>query len=148
VSSRPLQHVRDILARHPRSTGGVFLFCLFMTLVYMPYDVFAKLVTQDVSQAEEVWFGYMLRGTAAKLTEPLHWAIYGALAHGFWHERPWAWTLGALYTLQVSIGSLVWSFLYGSYGPVGMVLAVLVTALFAWLALALWRARPAAGAAR
>jgi len=142
-----LARVRGFLARQPRAVGGVFLFCAFMTFVYMPYDVFVKLFTQELADAEEVWLGFMLRGGAAKLTEPLHWAIYAALTFGFYRERAWAWPFAALYTLQVSIGSLVWSFLYPSYGPLGMLLAVVVTLLFAALAHALWRARPGAGAA-
>ena len=59
-------------------------FCLYMTFVYLPFDLFFKPVADD----EEVWFGFLLHGWAAKLTEPLHWAIYGAGAWGFWKMRP------------------------------------------------------------
>ena len=136
--------VRAFLARHPRSVGGLFLFCAFMTFVYMPYDVLVKPFTQGIAQAEEVWLGYMLRGTAAKLSEPLHWAIYGAITFGFWHERPWAWTFAALYTVQVALASFVWSVLYGSYGTSGMSLSIGVSLLFTALALSVWLARPRA----
>jgi len=138
---------RAFLARQPRPVGGVFLFCAFMTFVYMPYDVLVKPFTQALADAEEVWFGYMLRGTAAKLTEPLHWAIYAALTLGFYRERPWVWPCAALYTLQVSVASFVWSVLYGSYGPLGMLASVGVSLLFVALARAIWRARPSVEAA-
>jgi hypothetical protein len=70
--------LRAWLRRHPRWVGAFFLFCAYMTFVYMPFDFLLKLLWQDVSQAEEVWFGVMLHGKAAKLTEPLHWIVYGS----------------------------------------------------------------------
>ena len=85
-------------------------FCLFMTFVYMPFDMFVKPVAQD----QEVWFGLLLEGWAAKLTEPLHWAIYGAGAYGFWTMKTWMWPWGAVYSLQVAISMLLWSVTRGS----------------------------------
>ena len=32
----------------------VFLFCVYMTFVYLPWDVFIKPIAED----EEVWFGF------------------------------------------------------------------------------------------
>ena len=40
----------------------VLLFCAFMTFIYMPFDMFLKPVAED----QEVWFGIMLTGWAAK----------------------------------------------------------------------------------
>ena len=65
--------------RRPWWMNALFAFCLFMTFVYMPYDMLWKPVEKD----QEVWFGYLLHGWAAKATEPLHWAIYAAGAYGF-----------------------------------------------------------------
>ena len=134
-----------LLRRYPLPVSGVFLFSLFMTFVYLPYDVFVKLFTQSIAQAQEVWFGVLLRGWAAKLTEPLHWLIYGSLGYGCFRERPWAWTLAALYTLQVAIGMVVWTALYTPGGPVRTLFAVVVGALFTALAAAVWRVRPRSG---
>ena len=39
------------------------LFCLYMALVYMPWDIFIKPVAED----QEVWFGYMFTGWACLL---------------------------------------------------------------------------------
>jgi hypothetical protein len=133
----------DLLRRYPLPVSGLFLFSVFMTFVYLPYDMLVKPFTQSVAQAEEVWFGFMLRGWAAKLTEPLHWLIYAALGHGFYRDRPWAFALGALYALQVAIGMLVWAALYVSPGVVWMG-SIVASLLFAVLAAAVWRARPAA----
>ncbi|MBW2235224.1 MAG: hypothetical protein JRG85_07440 [Deltaproteobacteria bacterium] len=130
--------LRAWLGRHPRWVGAFFLFCAYMTFVYMPFDFLLKLLWQDVSQAEEVWFGVMLHGKAAKLTEPLHWIVYAGLTWGLWRERSWAWPAAALYIAQVAIGVLVWNVLYPELGggwPVG-VPALLV---FGALAVALWR---------
>ena len=87
-------------------------FCLFMTFVYMPFDMFLKPVAQD----QEVWFGFLLEGWAAKLTEPLHWAIYGAGALGFWKMRRWMWPWAGVYVLQVAISMLVWNAMRDSFG--------------------------------
>lgn len=83
----------------------IFGFCLFMTFVYMPFDMFWKPVAAD----QEVWFGFLLTGWAAKLTEPVHWAIYAAGAYGLWKMKTWMWPWAAAYSLQVAISMLVFS---------------------------------------
>jgi hypothetical protein len=143
-----LSRLTERLRRYPLSVRSVFVFALFMTFLYLPYDFFVKPFTQSIAAAEEVWLGVMLRGWPAKLTEPLHWAIYAALAHGFYYERAWVWPLATLYTLQVALGTLVWTVLYASYGGLGNLLAVGVALLFAALAASVWRARPTATPAR
>ena len=70
----------------------------------------------------------MLEGWAAKLTEPFHWAIYGAGAYGFWQMKPWMWPWAAVYVLQIAISMLVWTGMNGSliagaisfFGPDGL----------------------------
>jgi hypothetical protein len=89
--------------------------------------------------AEEVWFGLMLRGWAAKATEPLHWAIYAALTWGFWKERSWALPAAALYMTQVAVGMLVWN-LRDERG-MGLLGGLAAGAPFALLTVVLWRAR-------
>jgi len=124
--------------RHRWSASVAYSFSLFMAGLYLPYDLFVKPFRVGIAGAEEVWLGFMLTGWAAKLTEPLHWAIYGALAFGFARERPWAWTFAALYTVQVAVGSVVWVALYATYGPVGYVGTVVVVGLFLAFAWRLW----------
>ena len=141
-----MERIRDLLREYPLSVSGVFLFSLFMTFVYLPYDFLLKPLFRPIEAAQEVWLGFMLRGWAAKLTEPLHWLLYGVLSYGFYARRAWAWPLAALYTLQVAAGTLIWTLLYASYGAVGNALAFAVAGLFAALALAVWRARPAGAA--
>lgn len=92
--------------RRPWWMNALFAFCGFMTFVYMPWDFFWKPVAQD----EEVWFGILLHGWAAKATEPLHWAIYAAGAYGFWKMRAWMHPWAAVYVAQIAIGMLVWGF--------------------------------------
>jgi len=94
------------LGKRPWWMNGLFGFCLFMTFVYMPFDFLWKPVADD----QEVWFGFLVKGWAAKATEPLHWAIYGAGAYGFWKMRAWMHPWAALYTAQIAIGMLVWAF--------------------------------------
>jgi len=115
----------------------LFAFCLYMTFVYMPFDVFWKPVAVD----EEVWFGITLHGWAAKATAPLHWLIYGTGAYGFWKMRPWMWPWAALYVAQVSVAMLVWNLL--DPRGAGLFAGAVAAALFAVPAVALWRARRA-----
>ena len=88
----------------------IFCFCLFMSFVYMPFAIFLKPVAQD----QEVWFGILFEGWAAKLTEPLHWAIYAAGCFGFWQMRPWMWPWASVYALQVAVSMLVWNVMHDS----------------------------------
>ena len=126
----------------PRPAAGTLLFCLFMTFGYCPYDFLLKPVFQGVAGAQEVWLGVRLYGWYAKLTEPIHWAIYAGLVYGIVLQRPWAWPSAAAYTAVVGVTSIVWCWLYASYGPVGWAFAVLVTLAFFGLAADLWRLGP------
>lgn len=111
-------------------------FCLYMTFVYLPFDLFLKPVADD----REVWFGLALSGWWAKVTEPLHWVIYALGAWGFWGMRRWMWPWASLYTAQIAIGMLVWNVM----DPRGRGLpgGVIVAAFFMIPVVALWRARP------
>ena len=84
-SGGALAAIRRTLAPRPWWMNLMWAFCLYMTFVYLPFDIFIKPVAGD----EEVWFGFVLHGWAAKLTAPLHWAIYAAGAWGFWRMRRW-----------------------------------------------------------
>lgn len=122
-------------ARRPWWLNLIGLFCLYMTFVYMPFDLFLKPVAAD----EEVWFGITLHGWPAKLTAPLHWLIYGAGAWGIWHMRAWMWPWGAVYVAQICISMLVWNLLdpRGQGWTAGLIAA----AVFAVPMIALWRSR-------
>lgn len=126
---------RAELRRRPWWVTALLAFCAFMTFVYMPYDM-----TKPLATDEEVWFGFVLRGWAAKATEPLHWAIYAALGFGFWRMAPWVWPAAALYVGQIAIGMMVWC-VRDERGP-GVVAGLVVGSVFAALAGFLWRARP------
>ena len=109
-------------------------FCIYMTFIYLPFDLFLKPVAED----EEVWFGFVLTGWAAKATAPLHWLIYGLGAYGFWKMSRWMWPWAAAYSAQVMIAMLVWN-LMDPRG--GWVPGLIAAALFAIPTVALWRAR-------
>ena len=85
----------------------VFLFCVYMTFVYLPWDVFIKPIAED----EEVWFGFLFYGWMAKLGGIVHWIVYGSLTYGLWYMRPWARPCVALYLLQVAWSMIVWTLL-------------------------------------
>ena len=120
--------------RRPWWMHLMWLFCLYMTFIYLPFDLFLKPVHLD----QEVWFGVVLHGWWAKATAPLHWAIYAAGAYGFWKMSRWMWPWAAVYAAQVMFSMAVWPLLdeRGS-----MWAAPIAGAIFAVPTWALWRAR-------
>lgn len=129
--------LRLVFDGRPAWINALMVFCFYMAVVYVPWDFFVKPAAHD----EEVWFGVILRGGLAKLTEPLHWAIYAAGAYGFLRMRPWMHPWAAVYTAQIAIGMLVWPLLYVE-GWKSVPFAALSFAAFALLTRALWRAEP------
>jgi short-subunit dehydrogenase len=135
--------LRAVFAGRPGWMNALLVFCAYMTFVYVPWDFFVKPVAGD----EEVWLGILFTGVAAKLTEPLHWAIYAAGTYGFLRMRPWMWPWAAVYAGSVAFGMLVWPLLYlDGFGA--LLFAVVAFVPFAWLTRALWRAEPLFSASR
>lgn len=128
--------LRDHMGRRPIWMNALLLFCAYMTLIYLPWDIFVKPVEVD----QEVWFGLMFTGWAAKLLAIPHWAIYAAGMIGFWGMRSWMWPWASVYVAQVAIGMAVWPILERG-GPVGWITGSVAGAVFAIPAVALWRAR-------
>ena len=123
------------LRRRPWWMNVLWAFCLYMTFVYMPFDLFFKPVAED----EEVWFGFVLTGWAAKATEPLHWLIYGAGAYGFWKMSRWMWPWAGVYAAQVMVAMLVWNLVDARGG--GWIPGLIAAALFGVPTAALWLAK-------
>lgn len=127
--------LRSEWAKRPWWMNLMWLFCLYMTFIYMPFDLFYKPVAEDA----EVWFGFTLRGWYAKATEPLHWLIYGAGAYGFWKMSRWMWPWAGVYAAQVCIAMFVFSLINEG----GSLLAgVIAGGIFLIPTVALFRARP------
>ena len=129
--------IRERLAERPGWMNALLFFCAFMAFVYVPWDLFVKSVARD----EEVWFGIVFHGVAAKLLAIPHWAVYFAGALGFWHMRRWLWPWAAVYAAQVAIGFAVWPMLYVG-GFKSLVFAAAGFAFFAAIGVALWNAKP------
>ena len=129
--------IRAEWARRSWWMNLIFLFCLYMTFIYLPYDLLLKPVAAD----EEVWFGFVLRGWWAKSTGLAHWLIYAAGAYGFWKMARWMWPWAAAYTAQVALSMLIWN-LIDDRGA-GWAAGIAAMAVFMLPAVALWRARSA-----
>ncbi len=114
----------------------IFYFCVYMTFIYMPFDLFYKPVAED----EEVWFGFTLYGWWAKATAPLHWLIYGLGAYGFWKMKSWMWPWAGVYATQVAIAMLVFPMVNAKGGS--WIGGLIAGAIFAVPMIALFRARP------
>ena len=128
--------LRDNLKLRPFWMNALMFFCAYMAVIYVPWDFFFKAMAED----EEVWFGILLTGWAAKATEPLHWLIYLGGAIGFWKMKSWMHPWACLYVVQIAIGMFVWNYLdeRGS----GLMGSFLIAIPFIVLAVALWRAKP------
>ena len=114
---------------------ALLAFCLYMTFIYLPYDLFFKPVAAD----EEVWFGFVLRGWWAKATAPLHWLIYAAGAWGFWRMSRWMWPWAAVYCGQVAVAMAVWNVVDARGG--GWLPGLVAAAVFLVPTVALWRSK-------
>ena len=133
--------LRGVFAGRPGWMNALMVFCAYMAFVYVPWDFFIKPMATDA----EAWFGILLTGFWAKLTEPLHWAIYAAGAYGFYRMRSWMWPWAAVYAGSVTLGVVLWPWLYvGGFG--GFVFGIVSFVPFAWLTLSLWRAEEQFGA--
>jgi hypothetical protein len=112
----------------------IFYFCLYMTFIYLPFDLFLKPVEGD----EEIWFGFTLTGWWAKATEPLHWLIYGLGAYGFWRMKTWMWPWASVYAAQIVIAMFTWNIL----NDMGSLISAFISAfIFSLPMIALWRSR-------
>ena len=131
-----LEWAKKDWARRPWWMNLVFYFCLYMTVAYMPFDMFFKPVHAD----EEIWFGFTLTGWWAKATQPLHWLIYGAGAYGFHRMSSWMWPWASVYTAQVVIAMFVWNILDPRGG--GVLVGLIAAGVFTVPMVALWRAKP------
>ena len=135
MMSNVIENLKADWRLRPWWMNVIFYFCVYMTIFYMPFDLFLKPVAED----HEIWFGFSLTGWWAKATEPLHWLIYGALAYGFWKMKSWMWPWAAIYAAQVVIAMLVWNLVH--VRGAGWAAGLFAGAVFAVPMIALWRAR-------
>ena len=116
--------------------NGLMVFCGYMAIIYVPWDLFIKPVAED----REVWFGILFSGWAAKITGLGHWFVYGAGAYGFRRMRPWLPTWSSLYVAQIAFSMFVWSlWRFGFF--VGLLVGLVSAIPFGLLAMALWNSR-------
>ena len=119
----------------PLWMNGLFLFCVYMTFVYLPWDVLIKPLAED----QEVWFGILFTGWAAKAGGVLHWLVYGAGTWGYFRMKRWMHPWATIYILQIALGMFVWTLLDDRGG--GLLPAAIAAAVFAAIAFLSWRAR-------
>ena len=123
--------------RRPWWMNGLMYFCIFMAAIALPLDLFHTPVAHD----DQVWFGIVWHGWAAKLGELAHWAVYAAGAYGFWRMRTWMWPWAAVYAGQVAFSMFVW-FAVHRGGPGGFIVALLSLIPYGGLTALLYGARP------
>lgn len=114
---------------------AVAMFCLATVLFLVYRDVFVP-----GPRDTEIWFGFELKGRAARLTAPAHWAIFATGAWGFWRLRSWIWPWASLYAASIAFSHLIWNLTSASGG--GLFTGATQAALFSLPALALLWAKP------
>lgn len=87
-----------------RARRALAAFCAITVVFLAARDLWLPEV-RDV----EVWLGFELHGLAARLTAPLHWAIFAAGAWAFWRGKPWIWNAAAAYAFYVALSHGIWS---------------------------------------
>ena len=127
---------RYIFAGRPAWMNLLMAFSAYMAFVYVPWDFVWKPSAQD----EEVWFGLMFTGTAAKVLEIPHWILYASLTYGLRRMRPWAGTLAALYSAQIALGMFVWNLVQLEGWLLPLFVGTIGAIPFSLLALAFWGA--------
>ena len=116
-----------IAGEAPRRTGwmvGLTFFCAATVLFLVTRDLFFA-HTRDV----EVWFGFEVRGTAALLSAPLHWAIFAVGAWGFWRQHPQVLRWASGYVFYIALSHIVWNVVSpaGDGWPSGLVQALAIS---------------------
>ena len=124
------------MAERPRWMTALAVFCALTVVFLAGRDLFVPSVG-DV----EVWLGIELHGRAARLTAPLHWAIFAGLAWGFWRAKPWIRPAASAYLFYVALSHLIWS--EASPNGQGWPMGLLQAAGISLLALGMLRARRA-----
>ena len=102
-----IEGIRRDFMRRPWWMTAMYVFCLYMTFIYMPFDIFLKPVAND----EEIWFGITFHREWAKALAPLHWIVYAGMAWGFFRMHRWMWPWASVYVIQVSFSMVVWNLL-------------------------------------
>jgi hypothetical protein len=102
-------------------------------VAFLVYRDLAIPAVRDV----EVWLGFELRGRAALLTAPLHWAILAVGAWAHWTRQRWIPLATALYLHYVALSHLVWS--ETSANGRGWAIGLAQAAFFSALAIPFWR---------
>jgi short-subunit dehydrogenase len=125
-------------AQRPAWMNALMVFAAFQVFVYSPFDLLLKPLARD----EDVWFGIVFTGWAAKVGGVLHLAVYAAGLYGFWRMRRWMRPWAAAYVAQLAFSMLVWPIAHFG-GARGWLMGLASGALFGALALALWRSREA-----
>jgi hypothetical protein len=118
-------------APRPLWMTALALFCAGTVLFLLWYDLATD--SRDV----EVWLGFEVRGRAARLTAPLHWAIFAGGAWAFWTQQRWIAGAAALYVGYVALSHLIWS--EASPNGNGWPIGLLQMGAIGVFALPLWR---------
>lgn len=124
-----IEQIKQNLSQRPHWMNAVLFFCLYMTFIYLPWDIFVKPIAED----QEVWFGILFYGWLAKLGGLLHWLVYGAGAFGLWKMKRWLHPWIELYLVQVALSMVITTFIAveGSAALLGLVVGSLFL-LLAW----------------
>jgi len=129
--------MKQFFSARPWWANALLAFCAYMAIIYLPFDLFFKPVSDD----QEVWFGILFSGWVAKWLAIPHWFVYAWGAYGFFYMKKWMWPWAGVYVLQIAFSMMVWQ-LSDDRGA-GLVQGLVTLGIFSVLAVLLLR-RPTA----
>ncbi|MDA9612109.1 hypothetical protein N9S63_02350 [OM182 bacterium] len=121
--------------RRPWWINGMLIFSAYMTIIYLPWDIFIKPLSED----QEVWFGILFTAWPAKFGALLHWLIYGFAMIGLAGMKRWVQPWASLYIIQIAYGMAYWGI--NDERSSGAIVIAIVSSFFLLLAYFLWRQR-------
>ncbi len=85
----------------------------------------------EAARDTEVWLGFEITGTSARVTAPLHWIFFAVCSWGFWTQKPWVVRVAAAYAFYAAFSHIVWSEVSesGRGWPIGVLQATAISAV-------------------
>lgn len=83
---------------------AIALYCAAVLIVTLVSDLLLP-----AARGVEVWLGFEVKGIWARLTAPIHWAMFGVAAWAAWTDRRWIVPWAVAYVFYAALSHLIWS---------------------------------------
>ena len=94
--------MKQFFSARPWWANALLAFCSYMAIIYLPFDLFFKPVSDD----QEVWFESYFQLVAKWLAIPIGLSMPGEPMA--FYMKKWMWPWAGVYVLQVAFSMMVW----------------------------------------